>query len=146
LSCASRGPTEPEVSLPNQIDAFGYFSFSLPSSMSGSCFYGVDSYLGEWKSETSVVFFDFGLWSGGMADRSSSTFTKDILIDGKFAHVVYARVTSPANETSYPYFVGIHFPLADEERRFKLTMTVQGKQPGIADTAMAIFRSIAFRR
>jgi hypothetical protein len=142
--CTAPGPIELDVALPKRVSAKEYFSFSLPENMTGSCFYGVDSYLGEFTTGSTALFFDLGSWSNDLSELSTPQNTMEVSIGGKYARITLAHLTAHDYDTLYPYFAGVHFPLVNDTLHMKLTMTLHGKNQGMVDTAMAVFHSIRF--
>lgn len=49
-----------------RIDAQGHFTFWVPAGLAPQEVRGTDSYVGIWSSDTVMVRFDYGMYSGGM--------------------------------------------------------------------------------
>jgi len=113
------------------IKAGDKFTFRAPSDLRPSNVKGIDSFVGEYKSPTLVLSFDYGWYSNSLNDEGySGSWTS---IDGRRAWIA----TKDDN-------TGVHFPRVDDaDEKTKLTMFAKLKGSSI-ETVHKIFRSIEF--
>lgn len=124
------------------VNARGIFSFSVPKDLQEQAIQGIDSYVGEYKSQSMNLSFDFGMWSNPLDDSSQPQFQQLVTeINNEPAKIVL--YTAPQTQTEYNYFAGVHFP-SEKNPTGKLTMSVRCKDSESQKTAVKIFYSIKF--
>lgn len=121
-----------------KIDAGGRFTFLAPADLQSKPVQGIDSFVGEYRSHSLTLGFDFGWYSNSLDDEQKAGFRQRwVTVSGRDAKlVVYTNPASPR-----PYVAAIHFPdLGDGLTR--LTVSAAGQTPADQQDAIRIFSSL----
>ena len=131
-----------------RVEVTGAFSFLVPAGLEKQNVRGIDSEIGEYRSNQLRVSFDFGLFSDNLVAYSGMPEYKEMTteIDGKKAKIVFFTRDNPGSE--YKYFAAAHFPAVknSDGTENKLTITVESTERTSQNLAMAIFESTIFWR
>ena len=131
-----------------RIDAGAAFSFWIPPEMEQQRATGIDSLVGEYRSTTMRITFDYGRYSNPLANYFSNPGCEDetTSISGKDGRIVECKRAKSDSDPSY--LTAIHFSNVHEaagEESIKLTMEVEFNQEGDQETARKILESIVFK-
>jgi len=153
-SAAGVGATESVPQDWKRIDAEGKFTFFIPSDMEAEAVQGTDSYVGQYRSDSLRLYFDYGWWPGDLCDarytaqkpQHAEVTTR---IGGQAARVITFYEPTPKMDHEFPYIAVVCFlDLGTEAIGQKLTLTMWARGKGCAEQQIAakIFRSIRFSR
>lgn len=137
-----------------RIDADGKFTFFVPPDMEAEAAQGIDSYVGEYRSNGIRLYFDYGWWSGNFCDaryteQKPQNADVTIQIGGQRARLVTFYEPNPKMDYEFPYIAVVCFAdLGTEKPGQKITLTMWATCKGRAEqqTAKRIFQSIQFSR
>jgi hypothetical protein len=132
-----------------RIDAGAAFSFLVPEDMQQQRATGIDSIVGEYRSASIRVTFDYGRYSNPLTNYSSKPGCDDESesVSGKDATIVECR--QGKSDSAYKYFAAIHFPdvhkAGEGGENIKLTMEAEFNLESDRETARKILESIEFK-
>jgi hypothetical protein len=142
-ACSEPTASDEEIDLSQNIDVGGYFTFSLPSDATGSCGWGVDTFIGQYQSPTMSCGFDFGPWSARpWTESTGRILTTEETINGYRAILQFGYF--PGRDSTMPYWAYAYFPDGSNPAYSKLGFSVHGTDQFVWKLAHAIFRSIRF--
>jgi hypothetical protein len=84
----------------------GPFTLLLPQDMRGGPVPGIDSYVGEYKSASITLSFDYGMYSGDLSDWPKTGIVQQVTINGRPAKLG----TKPSGVTDFPFEIVGYFP------------------------------------
>ena len=114
--------------------------FKIPGDMTTVAVYGVDSFVGEWKSSDVSLYLDLGTSSDPLGYDAKDAFRITLTtIDGKQATI--ERFMDDA-DPQHPYVAAIHF--ADLGDGQKLTLFGRAATEDDQDVLMAIYKTLQF--
>ena len=149
---ARMGTTEPVPQDWKRIDANGQFTFFVPPDMEAEAVQGTDSYVGQYRSTSLRLYFDYGWWPGDLCDArytEQKPQHTDVAaqIGGQRARLVTFYEPHPKMDHEFPYVAAVCFDdLGTEEMDQKITLTMWANGTGRAEQQIAetIFRSLQF--
>ncbi len=143
MGCQSPIDMAENVQLEQTIEADKYFTFSLPASLHGDCGLGTDSFIGDFRSESLLFWFDLGAMPGNPGSWEGDHKRQiALVISHRLAVITF--VHAPGEDSVYPYWSGMRFETVCDTLSMRLTMGVFGTSKASQDTALAIFRSVRF--
>lgn len=123
-----------------QVDV-GDFSFHVPPDMKAVSSQGIDSVVGQYRSDSLSVGFDYGMNSDPLNDRQSSGYrSRYERIGGKRAKIVSYHASGA--QDSFRHAIAAHFPEVNGNR--KLTVHARCKTANDCETASTLLRTIEF--
>ena len=135
------------------VDAKGEFSFSLPKDMEPHPIQGQDSYVGEYRSSTTLLNFDYGWYPIDLCDAKYSGAKPQFeqaatAIDGRRARVMTFHDPNRKYDAEFPYVAAVCFDDLGTELGQKVTLSMWTYCKGNAEQEISkkIFYSIKFPR
>ena len=126
----------------SSIDAT-HFTFDLPPDFRSVLAQGIDSFAGEYRSNSVKITFDYGALSDPLSENGQPNYTSsEEELGGRRALLV--SFDNTGHDGGYGYARCVHFPNAGPNG-IKLTVFANCKSKDDYDIARAIFRSIRFK-
>ena len=146
--------TEPLPQDWKRIDAKGKFTFFVPPDMEAEAVQGTDSYVGQYRSNSMRLYFDYGWWSVDLCDARYTEQKPEhtdvpTQIGGQRARLLTFSEPHPKMDQEFSYVTVVCFAdLGTEEpgQKILLTMWANGKGRAEQQIAAKIFQSIQFSR
>ncbi len=138
-----------------RVDARGLFSFLAPTCPVRQDVMGIDSYIGEYRGEDVVLFFNYGQHSNSLRNEGQAGYSaRAVAVDGRDARLVRYQVRPEVAEYRHlRYFSGLHVPGVLPARLVEgfrlgatsLTMSILCRRDADCDALEAALLSVEFR-
>jgi hypothetical protein len=138
IGCATLGGQSRTPASWREINADGFFFFSLPQDLKKTSAYGIDDYAGSFVGPTMTVAFDYGMYAGG---PSTVWKHQSLRLDGHSATIG----AGTCEICEFKNVVELHVPIhQDGPQTVALGMSVEYKNRRDRGTALRILRSVRF--
>jgi hypothetical protein len=124
------------------VDANGKFTFFIPPDMEEQEIQGIDSFVGEYRSNRMRLRFDYGLYSDPLNYSGESDYQELVTTIGGERAKVVAFVGGPS-APGFEYVAAVHFPDLGDGRA-RLTLWVESASPEEQEEAKKVFHTISF--